>query len=126
MSYGPGHPSYVAPLSSDLVELLRGREFDGMFCGKKARWKLEVGYFNSYYLIMDEHVDLKQPQGMFALTGKIGVVRGNNNVGYMAYVFDCPYANYERTPKQFKNVICAKKWVENIFGYKLKIIKEKS
>ena len=27
-TYGPGHPSYVAPLSSDLVELLRGREFD--------------------------------------------------------------------------------------------------
>lgn len=26
--YGPGHPSYVAPLPGDLVDLLRGREFD--------------------------------------------------------------------------------------------------
>ena len=33
-SYGPGHPSYVAPLASHLVELLRGSEFDGKF-GKK-------------------------------------------------------------------------------------------
>lgn len=31
------NPSYVAPLSADLVELLRGREFDGMFCGKKPK-----------------------------------------------------------------------------------------
>lgn len=29
LPYGPGHPSYVAPLANEhLVELLRGREFD--------------------------------------------------------------------------------------------------
>jgi hypothetical protein len=26
--YGPGHPSWIAPLHDDLVELLRGQEFD--------------------------------------------------------------------------------------------------
>ena len=33
--YGPDHPSYIAPLSPDIVELLRGQEFDGMFKIKK-------------------------------------------------------------------------------------------
>lgn len=33
--YGPDHPSYIAPLPGDLVELLRGREFDALFEKKK-------------------------------------------------------------------------------------------
>lgn len=36
MPYGPGHPSYVAPLPDDLVEQLRGREFDGLFDKSKT------------------------------------------------------------------------------------------